>query len=451
MAVIDVTNPSTGLVIGTIPSGDAPAADTAVTTARKAQQRWSRRAPAERGELLREAAVRLRANADELAELQHLEGGKPLADSMGGLLAGISAIEQYAELGPTHRGRSLQGEWNAMDAMINEPRGVVVILVPWNDPLAIALGASAAALVTGNTVVLKPSEKTPFSTSRAVEMMSLPDDVFTVALGDARIGRPLVVHPDVDVVMHIGSVHTGREIAAARAPIGGKTILELGGKDAMIVDEDVDPRWAAEQAALGAFANAGQICTSVERIYVHREVADAFTTSLAEIAQDYRIGPMIDAAQRDLVHRHIDAAVGAGAVVHVGGVIPSGPGFHYPPTVVSDVSDDMEIMREETFGPVAPISVVQSFDEALDAANRSDYGLAATVLTGDQSHAQQAWRTLEVGTVKINAVFGGAPGGSAHPRRGSGLGFGYGPELLDEMTATKVVHYQPTPRQELPR
>jgi succinate-semialdehyde dehydrogenase/glutarate-semialdehyde dehydrogenase len=265
------------------------------------------------GGLLKAGARRLREHAAELAELQTRENGKPLEDSAGGVEAGIGAIEQYAELGPVHRGRSLAGGWDATDVMVHEPRGVVALLVPWNDPVAIACGQLAAALVTGNTVVLKPSEKTPLGALRIAQLLDLPPGVLNVLLGDARAGRPLAADPDVDCVMHTGSVATGREVAAVCAATGRKALLELGGKDALIVDEGVDPEWAADQAALGAWANAGQICTSVERIFVHEAVAGPFLDALARRARERRVGPglepgtemgpLVDEAHRDAVHR----------------------------------------------------------------------------------------------------------------------------------------------------
>jgi succinate-semialdehyde dehydrogenase/glutarate-semialdehyde dehydrogenase len=448
--VLDVLDPASGERIGAIPAGSPAAADAAVRAARAAQPAWARTAPAERGAILKAAARRLRAHAAELAELQTREGGKPLGDSLGGVEAGIGAIEQYAELGPLHRGRALQGGWEAADLMVHEPRGVVALLVPWNDPLAIACGQIAAALVTGNAVVFKPSEKTPLSGARLVELLDVPGGVLQLLLGDARAGRPLAAHPLVDLVLHTGSVQTGREVARACADRLGKTLLELGGKDAMVVDEGVDPEWAAEQAAVGAFANAGQICTSVERIYVHRAVAAPFTDALVRRAERLRVGPgldagtemgpLIDDGQREWVHRHVEDALERGAEVRAGGRIPEGPGCFYPPTVLVGPPGDAPVLTEETFGPVAAVRVVDSFDDGLRAANQGEYGLAAVVLTPSQGNAQRAWRELEVGTVKVNAVFGGAPGGAAEPRRASGLGFGYGPELLDEMTHTKVVH-----------
>ncbi len=328
-----------------------------------------------------------------------------------------------------------------------EPRGVCVVLTPWNDPVAICLQGLGAALAAGNTVVFKPSERTPLSGARLAELLAehLPAGVLQVLHGDGRTGAPLAAHPDVDVVYHVGSSATGREIAKACAATGAHAVLEGGGKDACIVDAGVDPAWAAEQVALGAFANAGQICVSIERVYVHQEVAEPFLAALVERAGAFEIGPLVDGRQRDVVARHVDEAVGAGAQVLAGGTVPEGPGAWYPPTVLTGCTDDMVLMRDETFGPVAAVRVVGSFDEALSAAAQSSYGLAATVLTPQMAHAQRAARELPVGTVKVNAAFGGAPGGSATPHRGSGQGFGYGPELLDEMAQVKVVHWAPPP------
>jgi succinate-semialdehyde dehydrogenase/glutarate-semialdehyde dehydrogenase len=268
--------------------------------------------------------------------------------------------------------------------------------------------------------------------------------------GDARTGEALSGHPDVDVVCHVGSTSAGRAIAAATARSGAKAVLENGGKDPMIVDAGVDPVWAAQQAALGGFINSGQLCTAVERVYVHEAVAQEFVAALVRQAQDLvmgpgsdpgtTLGPLVDERARTSVHEQVQQAVQSGATAATGGRLPDGPGAFYPATVLTDVRPGMAVMTEETFGPVVPVMTVGSFDEALSWACDSPYGLAATVLTPSMARAQQAWRELPVGTVKVNAVFGGAPGGAAQPRRGSGDGYGYGPELLDELTVTKVVH-----------
>ncbi len=449
-----VTDPATGETVGRLPCSDA---GELVAAARAAHPGWERTDPAERAALVKAGARRLWGELDDLALLQTRENGKPLDDSRGGVEAGLSAMEQYAELGPLHRGRSLQGPWGASDWMVRVSRGVAALCLPWNDPVAIACAQIAANLVAGNTVVCKPSEKTPLATARVIEALNeeLPAGVLGLGVGDGALGAALAGHVDVDVVVHVGSVRTGRSVAAACAARGAKAVLELGGKDPMIVDAGVDPAAAAAQAAMGCFANAGQICTSVERIYVHREVADAFVDELVTRAKAMRLGPgtdpstdmgpMIDIGQRAVVEDHVRQAVEAGAELRCGGAPVEGPGSFYPPTVLTGVAPGMAVVDEETFGPVAAVQVVESFDEALALANGTAYGLSAVVLTADMGHAQRAVRDLAVGTVKVNAAFGGAPGGAASPHGVSGDGFGYGPELLDELTRVRVVHWEPPP------
>jgi succinate-semialdehyde dehydrogenase/glutarate-semialdehyde dehydrogenase len=447
----DVLDPSDDSHVGTVPVGDARTVGAAVDGARKAAREWARTAPAERAAALTRAAARVRTAADELATATTREMGKPIGDARGGVDAGAATLVQYAELGPLHRGRSLQGGWGSTDLMVFEPRGVVGVITPWNDPVAVPCGLIGAALVTGNTVVFKPSERAPHTGVLLARLLAdeLPPGVLQVVSGDGSTGAALAA-AEVDVVAHVGSTSTGRAIAAAAARTGAKVLLENGGNDPLVVDGDVDPGWAAAQAALGCFANAGQICTSVERVYVHTDVAEPFLEALVERASELRqgsgldasteMGPLVDRRQRDVVHGQVAAALADGARRRCGGEVADGPGAFYPATVLDRCTDAMDVMREETFGPVAAVRVVESFDEALAAATRGSYGLAATVLTASMEHAQRAWRELPVGTVKVNAVFGGAPGGAAQPRGLSGAGFGYGPELLDELTTTKVVH-----------
>ena len=247
-------DPATGEPIGHIPAGGVPEANHAVLTARAAQGPWARTAPEARGSLLKAAARRLRDHARELAALQTLETGTPLADSLGGVEAGIGALETYAELGPLERGRPPRG-----DLVVRDPRGVVAILMPWCDPLATTCGVLGAALVMGNTVVLKPSEKAPLAAERMVELLDL-GPILQLLLGDERAARPLSTHAGVDLVMRPGEEAAGSHLA--------------------IVDAGVDAAWAAEQVAASAFAGAGQSCGSVERVHVHRSLADAFLAAL---------------------------------------------------------------------------------------------------------------------------------------------------------------------------
>jgi acyl-CoA reductase-like NAD-dependent aldehyde dehydrogenase len=404
LAVLD---PATGEPIGHIPAGGVPEANHAVLTARAAQGPWARSAPEARGSLLKAAARRLREHARELAAMQTLEAGTPLADSLGGVEAGIGALESYAELGPLERGRPPRG-----DLVVRDPRGVVAILMPWCDPLAASCGALGAALVMGNAVVLKPSEKAPLAAERMLELLDL-GPILQLLHGDERAARPLSTHMGVDLVMRPGEEAAGSHLA--------------------IVDAGVDAAWAAEQVAVSAFAGAGQSCGSVERVHVHRSLADAFLAALTLRARSLRlgpgidpdteVGPLIDADHRLWVHRQVQDAVYAGAELHAGGEPLTRAGFFYPPTVIAGAPDDALVHCGETRGPVATIRIAETFDETL---HTDPVGLAS-VLTPSQTHAQRAWRELPARTVSINSVFraGRSPAE---------------PELLDAVTRTKVVH-----------
>ncbi|WP_245836730.1 aldehyde dehydrogenase family protein [Mycobacterium bohemicum] len=445
--IISVVDPRTGEVASQVPITDPADCDTAIGRAADAAESWARTPPAQRAAAVAAAAADVRAAADELAEINERETGRLRGDARGGVDAGVETLVRYAQLGPLHRGRSLQGDWSATDLMVPQPRGLVAVLTPWNDPLAVAAGLLGAALVSGNTVVHKPSERCPQTGRRFAELLAarLPAGVLEIVDGDETVGAQLAEAERVDVVAHVGRSEAGRAIAQACAQRGAKALLQNGGNDALIVDDNVDPEWAAAQAALGAFANAGQICASVERVYVPQSIADVFVHALVNEAATWadRIGPLVDEPHREHVHSHVQDATRRGAGVLIGGEPREGPGSFYPPTVLTDCSADMLVMCEETFGPIAPVRMVPDFSAALVEASYDRYGLAATVLTGDMANAQEAWRRLPVGTVKINDVFGGAPGGASQPRRASGTGFGFGPELLDEMTAMKVVHWSP--------
>jgi succinate-semialdehyde dehydrogenase/glutarate-semialdehyde dehydrogenase len=454
---ITKTDPADGSPVGRIPVAAPARVIEAVRAAREAAPGWARTSPSARAAAVQDAARVVEEHIDDLAWLTTREMGRPVAEACAGVAAGVATLRQYAELGPLHRGRALAGDWEATDLMAYEPRGVAGVITPWNDPVAVSCGLIGAALVTGNTVVYKPSERTPgtgWLLGRLIGEL-LPPGVFATLCGGPATGALLTEQP-LDVIAHVGSSATGRRIARAAAITGAAVLRENGGKDPLIVDADVDPAWAAEQAATGAFANAGQLCVAVERIYVHERIAGDFLDALTKQAEqirmgpgwdpDSQLGPLVDRQLRDLVHAQVREAVAAGAQLRCGGELPDGPGAFYPPTVLSGCTDQMAVLREETFGPVAPVAAVGSFDEALRQAGAGDYGLAATVLTGSVAHAQRAWRELAVGTVKINDVFGGAPGGAAEPRRASGAGFGYGPELLDEFSTVKVVHMAPVPQ-----
>ncbi|WP_426765466.1 aldehyde dehydrogenase family protein [Pseudarthrobacter sp. 1G09] len=447
---ITITDPRTGEVLWTVPEAGPEAVNRAVEVARRAAPEWAATAPADRGAALKAAARALDSAAQELAGLNASETGRPVGEALAGIAAAVSTLEQYAELAPVHRGHSLRGNRLAADYTVAEPRGVAVLLTPWNDPVAVACGLIGAALATGNTVIHKPSERCPRLGEALGEVLApaFPPGVFLTVSGGAGVGA-LLSQAGVDVLAHVGSSASGARIARAGALTGAHVLRENGGNDPLLVDRDVDPAWAAEQAAIGAFSNSGQICTAVERIYVHRDIAEPFTAALqAEAARrngNGSVAPLVDGRMRDEVHAQVTEALGAGATAVEGGDLPDGPGSFYPATVLVGCTAQMQVMTEETFGPVAPVQVVDSFDDGLRLACSGKYGLAATVLSSNIAHIQQAVAALPVGTVKVNAVFGGAPGGAAQPRGDSGAGFGYGPELLDEFSQVKVVHISAPP------
>lgn len=444
--LLSVRNPADGILVGELTAAGREEVGAAVRTARLAQPEWAATDPAVRGKALRAAAAALAAGARRVAEINNRETGKPVGEALEGVAAGVATLEQYAELGPVHRGLSLRGSGLAADYTVAEPRGVAALLTPWNDPVAVAAGLIGAALVTGNTVIHKPSERSPHTGVLLGDLLSpcFPPGVLETLTGGAETGMLLTMETGVDVLGHVGSSASGARITRAAALTGAHVIRENGGNDPLLIDAGVDPEWAAEQAAVGAFSNSGQICTAVERIYVHRDLAGPFCEALVREARrrnrDAPLAPLVDERLRTEVHAQVVDAVRNGAVLAEGGVIPPGAGAHYPATVLLNCSKTMTVFTEETFGPVAPVQVVDSFDDGLALAARDRFGLAATVLTPSIDSAHRAVAALPVGTVKINAVFGGAPGGSAQPRGDSGAGFGYGPELLDEFSLVKVVH-----------
>ncbi|MBI2708853.1 MAG: aldehyde dehydrogenase family protein [Actinobacteria bacterium] len=426
-------------------TSDAAEVDRAIAAAAAAAAPWAATPAAARAAVLRRWAAAVDADRDRLAELQRAETGRPTASGLGAVDAAVSTIEELARLAVVHRGRSLNGDASTIDEIRHVPRGVAAVILPWNDPVPILAQGVAANLGVGNAVVAKPSERATACGVAMVQLLvgcGLPVGAVNLVVGGSATGAAVAGHGGVDVVLATGSVRMGRAVAAACAARGAKAVLELGGKDALVVGGDVDVAWAAGQAALGSFANMGQICTSVERIYVAESLHDDFVAALAKEADAWERAPLVDRAHRAAVHAHVVDAVERGATVVTGGAVPDGPGAWYPPTVLTEVAEDALVLGDETFGPVAPVGRVADAGEGLRRAAASPFGLAATVLTADMAVALAAAQ-LPVGTVKVNAVFGGAPGGSADPHGISGQGVGYGPELLDELTRRRVLHWQP--------
>lgn len=452
---IDVLNPSTEQRLDTIPEGTG-FVDAAVGAARRAQAGWAKLSPSQRKAFLVEAAARVEAHAQEIVDIFVAENGKPRREAAAEVQLAVGVLRTYAELA-VHVRTGVQGS-AAGDLVFQHrgARGVCACIVPWNFPVAIVMENLAPNLAMGNAVVVKPSEKTPMATRVLAELGfgHFPAGVVNVLLGSGPTGAALVNHEDVDLVVFVGSERTGRYIGEVCGRRLCKVVLELGGKDPMIVDETVDVAVAAKLAVATTYANAGQICTSTERIYVQSSVFDQFLEELQALSMAQRVGPgteeattvgpLIDRLQLEKVASQVEDAVQRGASIHCGGHRVDRPGYFYRPTVLTGITDEMTLMREETFGPVAPLIPFDDFEEGLSLANSSRYGLAAIVCTTSPSRAMAAIERLDAGMVKINTTRGKAEGGTSEPFKASGIGHGYGVEFLNEISRQKSIHWRAT-------
>ncbi|MEA2498791.1 MAG: hypothetical protein QOH26_1196 [Actinomycetota bacterium] len=451
---VDVVNPATEEVITAVPSASSEQVSLAVGAARRAFASWKSTPAAERGEMMQALAVWMREHTDEIATTLTQEGGKPLVENRDEIGWSASCLDFYAILGRTDRGRIVpSGEAGQLSLVIKEPYGVVAAIVPWNYPILLLTWKLAPALAAGNTVVVKPSPFTPLSTLKLAEGIAefFPPGVVNVVTGDAPTGKQLVDERDVSLIAFTGSVETGKAVMRAAADRLAKVHLELGGKDAFIVCEDVDLDVAAKGAVWAAFLNAGQVCTSAERFYVVDDVYPDFVDAVVRetkglvvgdpMKEETDIGPMVRGVQRDKVEGQLERATAAGATILQGGDRGGfDRGFFLAPTVVVDVDERMDLFREETFGPVAPIARVRSLDEAIELTNASDYGLGANVYTRRMDHMLKAMEGIEAGTVWFNdpltdneaAPFGGT--------KSSGNGRELGVEGLDDFRQAKHVH-----------
>ena len=453
---IDIINPATEEVFEQVLDGSRADADAAVVAANKAFGVWRRMTAVSRGELLHEVADRLKARTEEIARLLTMEGGKPLRENLDEVGWCVACFRYYAELGRNSRGRVIPSiESTQLSMVLKEPYGVVVCIVPYNYPLLLMVWKVAPALAAGNTVIIKPSSITPLATlalSACFEV--LPPGTVNIVTGSGEaIGHALVTHPDTHVVAFTGSAGTGRKIACLCAERFKKVTLELGGKDPFVVCEDSDVEVAARAVAWAACLNAGQVCTSSERIYVQRTIADRFLEALVNFMGTLRIGPGIEPSTdigplardryRRNVEEHVEEARKRGAVVLTGGKRPAGfqKGYYYEPTVLANVTSSMRVMTEETFGPVAPVMVYDDFDEAIRLAQGTQYGLGAVLFTRDALKAKTFFEEVKAGTIWINDPLTDNDAGPFGGMKMSGLGRELGLEGLEEFMETKHVHW----------
>ena len=454
--VIEVRNPATEEIIDTAPAANAADINLAVTAAQAAFPGWKKTPAGEKAELLHEVAQKLTERTEEFARLLTLEGGKPLIENRDEMGWSAACFRYYAEIGRNSRGRVIPSiEESQLALVLKEPYGVVAAIVPWNYPILLMAWKVAPALAAGNTVVLKPSEMTPLSTLLFAELFAhLPAGVVNIVSGyGSECGEPLVLDPRVRVIAFTGSLATGQRIAQLVAPQMKKLHLELGGKDAFIVAEDADLDVAVPGVAWAALLNAGQVCTSTERVYVQEAIAPEFIERITEYAHGLRlgpgldpdtdIGPIIGERYRNKIEEQVAEARAQGARILTGGQRPPRlpRGYFYEPTVMTHVDHSMAIMREETFGPTIPIMTYRSFDEAIALANDSKYGLGANLYTHDPVKAKRFFEEVEAGTLWINDPLTDNDAGPFGGFKMSGVGRELGEEGLDEFRETKHVHW----------
>jgi acyl-CoA reductase-like NAD-dependent aldehyde dehydrogenase len=450
-----VVNPATEEGIEEIETSSREDLDKAAQRARQGFEEWRGFAGLDRAEIFHEIASDLRGHADELAEIMTKEGGKPFIENRDEVTWTAACFDYYGEIARDSVGYlPAPIEAQQLALVIKEPVGTVACIVPWNYPLLLAAWKVAPALAAGNAVILKPSEETPLATRRMVELIEgLPEGLFQTVYGAGDVGEMLVRHPGIDMVAFTGSQETGRKVGLVAAERLIPANLELGGKDPFIICDDVDIEVAAQGAVWAACLNAGQVCTSSERFYVMRNVADDFVEASRSYVESLNIGdpmdektdigPMINAKGREKVERHVGEALRRGAKVVAGGERYGERGFFYKPTILTGVEPSMTVMRDETFGPVVPVVEVGSLDEAIEQANSVPYGLGANVYTRDFEKMLKCMREIRAGTVWINdpltdndaAPFGG--------QKGSGIGRELGREGLETFQESKHVHIDP--------
>lgn len=448
MDTLKSLDPATGEVVGTVPVTPPDQVQSVVHRARRAQKGWADLGLEGRAATLKHAATVFDDKVEEHAELMTREMGKPLKESRAEArrLGGAGLEREIHEIVEALRPEAMTS--GGLRSTVHfDPLGVVGAITPWNFPMAMPSWMVLPALMAGNAVVFKPSEETPLCGQAYADVLMgvLPPDVLLVVHGADAQGKTLV-SSDVDMIAFTGSREVGKHILRESSGTLKRVVLELGGKDPLIVLDDADVEEAARFAAMNSFRNCGQVCVATERIFVLDRVADAFERALTELASTVKVGngmeesdvgPMVNARQRDHVLAQIDAAVGAGARVLAGG-----EGHHdnfVTPTVLADIDDDMDIASVETFGPVACVTRVSSVDEAVARANATPFGLGAVVFGGDEERAESVGRRLSAGMVGINRSAGGVPGTPWVGARESGFGFHKGKAGHRQFTQTRVL------------
>ena len=413
---IEVVNPATGEVVASVPEAGDDGVGAAVAAATAAFDGWRRTVPKERGAALLRLAAAIEERLEDLAELESLDVGKPLAAARGELLSAADKFRLYAGAGRA-MGAVAAGEYKpGITSLVRrEPIGVVAALAPWNYPLGVAAWKLAPALMAGNTVVLKPSPETPLSAMLFGQLAAelLPPGVLNVITGGAPSGEALAAHPDVGMVSLTGGTPTGRAVMEVASRTLKRVHLELGGKAPVVVFDDADLGRLVDALRSSAFGNAGQDCTAASRLYVGSGRREEVAAAVAEMASaiepqdpyenpDAALGSLVSLAHRERVHGFVERAAAGGAEILTGGEIDDGPGAFYRPTVVNACEQDDEIVQREVFGPVLSVVSYEEEREAIAMANGVEYGLTASVWSSNIDRAMRVATEIRAGTVWVN-------------------------------------------------
>lgn len=446
--MFDVINPATGQPFATCPKADHAMLEAAVSAAQRAFTTWSQTPLPERADLLRQLSDQLEARSDEFVRLLTAEQGKPLLQAEREIMGSVGVLRVFA--GMRLEPRVLRDDGSKRVVEHRKALGVVAAMTPWNFPIMLLMNKLAPALLAGNTIVVKPAPTTPLTTLLFGELCReiLPPGVVNILCDENELGTALTSHPGIAKISFTGSTATGQKVMAAAAQGIKRVTLELGGNDAAIVLDDVDPVGAARKVFMGAMANSGQICVATKRAYVPEALYDAFCDELGELArnaiiddgaaQGAQMGPVQNEAQFDRIKDLIEDSRLHGTIV-AGGEALDRPGYFMPPTIVRDVPDDARIVREEQFGPILPVLKYSTIDEVVARVNASDLGLAGTVWGEDVARATEVAMRIESGTVWVNHAFGLDPTIAFRGTKQSGLGAELGEEGLHEYTQAHVV------------
>ena len=454
-STIDIINPATEKVVAEVPILGTEETDEAVARALAAGPDWRSVAPADRARLMRGFAAEVESHAEELAQLETANVGKPITESRDEVAMVAEVLYFYAGAVDKHRGATVPVA-GGVDMTFHEPLGVVGAIVPWNFPIAITSWKVGPALATGNTIVVKPAEITPLTAVRLAELAldaGLPEGVLQVVTGKGSVvGTRLAEHPDVAKIAFTGSTEVGREVMSRASGTIKRVTLELGGKSASVVFDDADLAKAAASAPGGVFANGGQDCCARSRILVQRSVLDEFLDLLADAVlawtvgdptdPDTKMGPMVTAAHRGVVASFMEEGMGAAGgpvAARTTGAVPDGPGFWFPPTVVAPADPSWRMAREEIFGPIVAVIPFDDEADAVRLANDTPYGLSGSIWTRDGARSLRMARAVQAGNLSVNSNSSVRVQTSFGGMKQSGFGRELGLEALASYSEVKNV------------